>query len=83
MANSPDFDRKLLLLVTQVSHKSEMRTVLLTALECLLKALRIGSNGDDAVEAMALIRCIIKLALNLLTESSSNRFVVCKLLRVY
>ena len=94
MVKAPDFDRKMLLLATQISHKSEMKTVLLTALECLLKAVvdvdvtrknggwcpssnnasgNANNPGDVVVESMTLIRCIIKLALNLLNEPTANR----------
>ncbi|TFK38784.1 meiosis protein SPO22/ZIP4 like-domain-containing protein [Crucibulum laeve] len=73
MQKTPDFDRKMLLLATQISHQSEMKTVLLTVLEALLKTLKVGTtDGEAVVEAMTLIRCIIKLALKLLVEPIAN-----------
>lgn len=74
MLNAKDFDRKLLLLATQISHSSEMKGVLLSVLEALLKTLRTReTKGETVVEAMALIRCIIRLALKLLVEPAANR----------
>lgn len=74
MLQSPDFDRNMLLLATQISHQSEMKGVLLTVLEALLKTLKLGNSGETAVEAMTLIRCIIRLALALLVDPTANRF---------
>ncbi|KAF5312423.1 hypothetical protein D9619_003715 [Psilocybe cf. subviscida] len=73
MTNAPDFDRQMLLLVTQLSHQSDMKPVLLAVLESLLKTLKIGSNGDVVIEAMALIRCIIRLVHSLLQEPTSSK----------
>ncbi|KAF7317365.1 hypothetical protein HMN09_00472800 [Mycena chlorophos] len=75
MVKAADFDRKMLLLATQISHESEMKTVLITVLEALLKTLKFEKNsaGETAVEAMALIRCIIKLVGKLLLEPTANK----------
>lgn len=73
MVDAPDFDRNMLLLATQLSHQSEMKSVLLSVLEALLKTLKLSNSGETAVEAMALIRCIIRLALGLLGEPTANR----------
>ncbi|KAG2023937.1 hypothetical protein CC2G_001538 [Coprinopsis cinerea AmutBmut pab1-1] len=70
---APDFDRRMLLLATQISHRSELKRVLLVVLEGLLKTLKLGSNGEIVVEAMALLRCIIKLILGLLVDPLANR----------
>jgi len=74
MVQAPDFDRKMLLLATQISHQSEMKGVLLSVLENLLKTLKIGSNAEVA-EAMTLNRCILKLILSLLVDPTANRCV--------
>lgn len=71
---APDFDRKMLLVATQISHQSEMKSVLLAVLESLLKTLKVGSNGDAIVEAMTLMRCIVRLVLNLLLEPAANKY---------
>ncbi|KAF8957067.1 meiosis protein SPO22/ZIP4 like-domain-containing protein [Flammula alnicola] len=76
MVKAPDFDRKMLLLATQISHQSEMKGILLAVLQSLLKTLKIGSNGEVVIEAMTLIRCIVKLILNLLVEPAANKPVL-------
>ena len=73
MLKAPDFDRQMLLLATQISHRSEMKGVLLAVLESLLKTLKISSDGEIIVEAMKLIRCIVKLVLNLIVEPTANK----------
>ncbi|KXN85140.1 hypothetical protein AN958_11630 [Leucoagaricus sp. SymC.cos] len=73
MQKASDFDRKLLLLATQLSHKLEMKPALLSALEALLNTFKAGANNDAVVEAMTLIRCIIKIAMKLLLEPVANR----------
>ncbi|KAJ7030194.1 meiosis protein SPO22/ZIP4 like-domain-containing protein [Mycena alexandri] len=80
MVKAADFDRKMLLLATQISHESEMKTVLLSVLEALLKTLKIENNGETVVEAMTLIRCIIRLVLKLLVEPASNKPVLIETL---
>ncbi|KAF9029885.1 SPO22-domain-containing protein [Hymenopellis radicata] len=75
MVKCPDFDRRMLLLATQLSHQSENRLILLAALKALLNTLKVPSTsgGETLVEAMTLIRCILKLVLRLLTETSPNK----------
>lgn len=76
MQKAPDFDRKMLLLATQMSHNLEMKPILLSALEALLSTLKAGANDEAVVEAMTLIRCIIKIALKLLLEPVANKCVL-------
>ncbi|KAK0207833.1 hypothetical protein DFS33DRAFT_1408812 [Desarmillaria ectypa] len=73
MMKSPDFDRKMLLLATQISHESQNRRILLAALEALLKTLKLSKSGETVLEAMSLLRCIIKLVLRLLTEPAADK----------
>jgi hypothetical protein len=75
MQNALDFDRDMLLLATQLSHQLEMKAVLLSVLEALLKTLKFGTGGETVVEAMTLIRCIIRLAQGLLSDPTANRSV--------
>lgn len=76
MIKAPDFDRKMLLLATQISHQSEMKAVLLSVLEALLNTMRRGNvKGEGIEEAMSLVRCIIRLSLKILDEPVVNRFV--------
>jgi hypothetical protein len=74
MLKAADFDRKMLLLATQISHESEMKTVLMSVLEALLKTLKIENNGEPVVEAMTILRCIIRLGLKVLVEPGANRY---------
>ncbi|KAG5643053.1 hypothetical protein DXG03_001631 [Asterophora parasitica] len=73
MQKAPDFDRNMLLLATQISHQSDMKGILLSVLEALLKTLKLDNSGETVVEAMTLLRCIIRLALGLLVEPTANR----------
>ncbi|KAF9527894.1 meiosis protein SPO22/ZIP4 like-domain-containing protein [Crepidotus variabilis] len=73
MLNASDFDRRMLLLATQISYQSEMKPVLLAVLESLLKTLKAESNGDCISEAMTLVRCIVKLILGLLVQPAAHR----------
>jgi len=73
MQKASDFDRKMLLLATQLSHKLAMKPVFLSALESLLITLKTRASNDAIVEAMTLVRCIIKIAMKLLSEPLANR----------
>lgn len=74
MVQTPDFDRKMLLLATQLTHQAESRPVLLAVLEALLRTLKVGNTeGEAAVEAINPIRCIIRLVFSLLAEPMANR----------
>lgn len=74
MIEAPDFDRKMLLLTTQLSHESDMKRLLLSTLDSLLKTLHIHESGNVA-EAMVLARCAIRLILKLLEEPGANQYV--------
>ncbi|EJD04521.1 uncharacterized protein FOMMEDRAFT_146421 [Fomitiporia mediterranea MF3/22] len=69
MASAPDFDKKMLLLATQLSHESDLKIVLLTCLEALLKTLQSRGPIDSDVEAICLARCIIRLVMRLMKET--------------
>ncbi|KAJ4477669.1 meiosis protein SPO22/ZIP4 like-domain-containing protein [Lentinula edodes] len=73
MVNAPDFDRQMLLLATKISHESQMKKVLLAILEALLTTLKISNSGETVIEAMALLRCIIRLIIKLLAEPIATR----------
>ncbi|KAJ8503294.1 hypothetical protein ONZ45_g10982 [Pleurotus djamor] len=74
MVKAPDFDRRMLLLATQLSHDLDMKPLLLKVLQALLRTLKFGDGGGEtAVEAMTLLRCIIRLILKLLAEPGANR----------
>ena len=75
MARAPDFDRKMLLLATQMAHKADMKGLLLSVLDALLQTLNIR-EGDTVAEAMVLIRCAIRLIHKLLEEPAANQYVI-------
>jgi hypothetical protein len=63
----------MLLLATQIAHRLELKHVLLSVLESLLKTLKVGSNGEVVIEAMTLVRCIIRLTVNILAQPIGTR----------
>jgi hypothetical protein len=73
MVQAPDFDREMLLLATQISHESDMKTLLLAVLEALLDTLKTRDSTDTIGEGITLIRCIIRLVTKLLAEPGANR----------
>lgn len=78
MRSAAGFDRRMLLLATQISHQLESKGVLLSVLEALLATLVVGSGGcETVVEAMTLIRCIIRLVLKLMSDPTANQYVIC------
>jgi hypothetical protein len=74
MARATDFDRKMLILATQLAHESDMKGLLLSVLDALLQTLNI-TEGNMVTEAMVLIRCAIRLILKLMTEPAANQCV--------
>jgi len=75
MRSAAGFDRRMLLLATQISHQLESKGVLLSVLEALLATLVAGSGAgcETVVEAMTLIRCIIRLVLKLMSDPTANQ----------
>jgi hypothetical protein len=73
MVKAPDFDRKMLYLATQLSHECDMKALLLSVLEALLKTMAIGDKADTLINGMTLIRCIIRLLLKLLNDKAADR----------
>lgn len=72
MVVAPDFDRRMLLLACRLSHDSDMKSLLLSVLVCLLDTLNPRENVDTVTESMTLIRCIVRLTLKLLGEPGAN-----------
>ncbi|KAG9017874.1 hypothetical protein FRB93_004685 [Tulasnella sp. JGI-2019a] len=64
MVKASDFDRKMLLLATQLAHDNQMRGLLLAVLESLLKTLKETSGRETEVEAITLVRCLIRITLD-------------------
>lgn len=56
MVQARDFDRKMLLLATQLAHDANLKLLLLTVLDSLLTFLRFQAGFDHDTEALAMIR---------------------------
>ncbi|KAF8584952.1 SPO22-domain-containing protein [Ramaria rubella] len=72
MVRAKDFDRKMLLLATQLAHDAGFKMLLLTVLDSLLNFLQTQGGFDDGVEALTLVRCIIRLVLALLKQPAAD-----------
>ena len=72
MVKAPDFNRDMLRLATQLSHESNMKTLLLKVLEEMLRSMKAQESGDTVVEAVTLTRCIIRLVQSVLSEPGSD-----------
>jgi hypothetical protein len=73
IVGSPNFDRRMLLLATSIAHGSDMKNLLFTVLEALLKTLKRESSLEADVEAITLVRCIVRLVHSLLDNEPHNR----------
>ncbi len=74
MVKAPDFDRKMLLLATQLANESDMKPLLLSVLEALLETLANQETHEIHTEAITLIRCIVRLVVKLMGEPGANRY---------
>ena len=72
MVNAADFDRKMLQLATQLAHESDLKGVLLSALEALLRTVRSHGSLDSDTEVILLVRCVLRLVIRLLKESQAE-----------
>jgi hypothetical protein len=65
MIKAPDFDRKMLLLATQLAHENKLKPLLLAVLEGLLKTMRTDGKAplESEVEALTLIRFVLYIPL--------------------
>jgi len=69
MSTAQDFNKKMLLLATQLAHESDLKGVLLASLETLLHSLSNHGPMDSEAEAVLLIRCIIRLVMRLMKDA--------------
>lgn len=74
MVGAPDFDRKMLLLATQLANECNMKTLLLAVLEALLESVQNQNSQELHMEALTLIRCIIRLVVKLMAEPGADRY---------
>ena len=75
MVEAPDFDRKMLLLATQLANESDMKSLLLSILEALLDTVQKQRGQNLHLEALVLIRCIIRLTVKLMAEPGARMSV--------
>ena len=61
MVRATDFDRKMLLLATQLAHDANLKTLLLTVLDSLLGFLQSQGGFDSEVEALTMVRYVPRL----------------------
>ncbi|KDQ17571.1 hypothetical protein BOTBODRAFT_64038 [Botryobasidium botryosum FD-172 SS1] len=72
MVSAKDFDRKMLLLATQLAHETRLKPLLLVILESLLKTLRSEVGVETEVEGITLARCMIRIVLERLKEPAAD-----------
>jgi hypothetical protein len=68
MVKASDFDRKMLLLATQLAHETKQKTLLLATLEAMLKTLQQEPHLEAESEGITLVRCSVRIILDLLKE---------------
>ncbi|KAF9508011.1 hypothetical protein BS47DRAFT_1320937 [Hydnum rufescens UP504] len=72
MVKASDFDRQMLLLATQLAHENQMKRLLLAVLGSLLQTLHSEAGLASEVEAIILVRCMVRLILELLKEPGAD-----------
>jgi hypothetical protein len=72
MVHAANFDRKMILLACRLAHDLDMKNLLLNVLKALLETLNFRENVENISEAMALVRCIIRLIVKLLGEPAAD-----------
>ncbi|PCH37312.1 hypothetical protein WOLCODRAFT_146594, partial [Wolfiporia cocos MD-104 SS10] len=84
MVNAADFNKKMLMLATRLANEADMKNLLLSVSEALLRTMKTRGDGSELNgEAITLIRCIIRLVLQLMAEPGSNRAVLIRVLIVH
>ena len=56
MTDAPDFDRKMLLVATQLAHEHQMKYLLLNILEAMAGSLSSAAGTSSTVEGLTLVR---------------------------
>lgn len=56
MVRAKDFDRKMLLLATQLAHEANLKMLLHTILDSLLRFLQSQGALDNCAEALTMVR---------------------------
>ncbi|KZV81777.1 SPO22-domain-containing protein [Exidia glandulosa HHB12029] len=74
MVKAPGYDRQMLLLATQLAHERDLKPLLVAVLEALLADVRAQKGVDNEIEAVTLIRCIIRLLMELLSQPGAQMY---------
>ena len=72
----------MLLLATQLANESDMKSLLLSVLEALLDTVQQQGAQNLHMEALVLIRCIIRLTVRLMAEPGARRSACGPSLRI-
>ncbi|KAH7103160.1 meiosis protein SPO22/ZIP4 like-domain-containing protein [Auriculariales sp. MPI-PUGE-AT-0066] len=72
MISAPGYNRDMLLQAVQLAHERDLKTLLVSVLQALLKDVRSQKGSDNEVEAITLTRCIIRLVIELLMQPSAD-----------
>jgi len=90
MVRATDFDKRMLFLATQLAHEYKMRNLLLTVLKSLFETLQSDVTGTretrfeaQTIENITIIRCIIRLVLEMLKEPLANISSLIDVVLVY
>ncbi|KAG2129719.1 meiosis protein SPO22/ZIP4 like-domain-containing protein, partial [Suillus bovinus] len=75
MVHAVNFDRKMILLACRLAHDLDMKKLLLNVLKALLETLNLRESVENIIEAMTLVRCIIRLIVKLLGEPAADLLV--------
>jgi len=72
MVHADGFDRKMLLMGTQLAHESGLKALLLFVLQELFQSVQKHEGIDADAEAITIIRCMIRLDLRLMAENATD-----------
>ncbi|VDB86539.1 unnamed protein product [Peniophora sp. CBMAI 1063] len=72
MVKASDYEGSMLLMAIRLAHESDLKVLLLSVLEEMLRSLKQAESLRAEPEAVALIRCTIRLVLRLMAEPIST-----------
>ena len=68
MVEASDFDKRMLLMATKLAHEADLKTLLLSVLEELLRSTLRDSGLRVGPETTALVRCTIRMVIRLMAD---------------
>jgi hypothetical protein len=76
MVKAADYDRKMLLMATKLAHEADLKALLLSVLEELLRSVQCNDDLHSEKDAATLVRCTIRLVIRLMADpTTTNRHV--------